>query len=71
VAVAEELRAALAAEDMATTLSETPFNVTCCFGVAQMKLEDLNGGSVFARADVALYRAKAGGRNRVELDGPP
>jgi two-component system, cell cycle response regulator len=67
--VAEELRKALAEESMEGHPPGTVFKVTCCFGVAQYRDEDADGGSVLARADVSLYRAKALGRNRVEFDG--
>jgi len=40
--------------------------VTCSFGVAQLASDD-NDDSFTRRADDALYRAKAQGRNRVEL----
>lgn len=68
VSVAEELRASIAAEMMTPVSSGEPFQITCCFGVAQLQNRDANGGSLLARADVALYRAKAMGRNRVESD---
>ena len=64
--VAEELRLALAAESLNPAGGGEPFHITCCFGVAQFQDRDLNGGSLLARADVALYRAKSAGRNRVE-----
>jgi diguanylate cyclase (GGDEF)-like protein len=68
--VAEGLRAALAAEPM--PLPEgTDLRVTCCFGVVEFSPSDPDAGSMLARADLALYRAKALGRNRVEFDGPP
>jgi two-component system cell cycle response regulator len=68
-AVAEELRKALAEEPMACPQSGQAFHVTSCFGVAQLRAEDADAGSLLARSDVALYRAKALGRNRVEIDG--
>lgn len=66
--VAEELRLALAGEPLSSVGAGAPFRITCCFGVAQLQERDLNGGSLLARADVALYRAKARGRNRVERE---
>jgi diguanylate cyclase (GGDEF)-like protein len=69
LAVAEELRKALAEEPMPSTQPGKVFHVSCCFGVAQLRSEDADAGSLLARADVALYRAKALGRNRVEFDG--
>jgi diguanylate cyclase (GGDEF)-like protein len=69
LAVAEELRKALAAEPMEGRSPDRSFRVTCCFGVAQLRAEDPDAGSLLARADVALYRAKALGRDRVEFDG--
>lgn len=47
--------------------------ITASFGVASLA-PDERGESLFARADAALYRAKAGGRNRVvgwDPDDPP
>jgi len=68
VGVAEELRSALASESLTPLGGGDPFHITCCFGVAQLQNRDVNGGSLLARTDVALYRAKALGRNRVESD---
>jgi len=68
VGVAEELRAAIASEALTPAGGGESFHITCCFGVAQLQTRDLNGGSLLARADVALYRAKSQGRNRVESD---
>jgi diguanylate cyclase (GGDEF)-like protein len=39
--------------------------ITCSFGVAAFEKEDTSD-SFMKRADIALYRAKAAGRNRVE-----
>jgi diguanylate cyclase (GGDEF)-like protein len=41
--------------------------VTASFGVALCRSED-TAATVLARADAALYRAKAGGRDRVEIE---
>lgn len=66
--VAEELRRSLAADSIAFSADQPPLQFTASFGVAQFKERDTNGGSLLARADVALYRAKAQGRNRVIYD---
>ena len=68
VTVAEGLRAALAAEPFLLP-SGLDLRVTCCFGVVDYTSNDVDGGSMLARADMALYRAKSLGRNRVEFDG--
>jgi PleD family two-component response regulator len=44
--------------------------VTLSAGVAEFRRGD-SVESLLARADAALYRAKAAGRNRVESDPPP
>jgi len=59
-ALAEKLRAAMQLQDWPAGLQ-----VTASFGVAGIDGgEDI--GEAIARADAALYRAKQGGRNRVE-----
>jgi diguanylate cyclase (GGDEF)-like protein len=68
LAAAEGLRSALAEEPIAGPSGEV-LRVTCCFGVTSYSAPDLDSGTFLARADAALYRAKAGGRNRVEFDG--
>lgn len=68
--------AALAlAERLRQKVGETPLMqdglaipVTVSIGVAVMKKEDSNADASLIRADKALYRAKEGGRNRVELE---
>jgi len=65
------------AERVRGALSERSFlgrdgdvvNVTCSFGVAQHRVSGTER-ELFAAADQALYRAKRGGKNRVELDAP-
>ncbi len=39
--------------------------LTCSLGIAERTAVDLEAGQLLARADAALYRAKAGGRDRV------
>lgn len=68
VSVAEDLRRSFHAESFAPCNGGEDFKAACCFGVVQLRNRDLSDGSLLARADVALYRAKAMGRNRVEVD---
>ncbi|WP_144290160.1 diguanylate cyclase [Ideonella sp. A 288] len=63
LAVGEHLREAVAAVDLSQWLGER--RVTVSVGVTLTQPGD-NLGAVLGRADGALYRAKAGGRNRVE-----
>ncbi|MDP1832180.1 MAG: GGDEF domain-containing protein [Geothrix sp.] len=61
-----------AAEDLRQALADQPLEledgqkilITCSLGVAEFKPGDTDGGTLLARADAALYGAKAGGRNR-------
>lgn len=66
--------AVIAAERLRGRLSGNPVNlrdgrvipgVTASIGVAELTLED-DAATLIARADAALYRAKANGRDRVE-----
>lgn len=64
--LADRIRLDLAARSIDIGTRE-PIRITASFGVA----EQAPGGNdtpreLFARADAAMYRAKAGGRNRVE-----
>lgn len=76
MAILPETSAALAlnaAEDLRLALSGHPVDLgegrfihaSCSLGVAELKPGDSDGGALLARADVALHRAKAEGRNRV------
>ncbi len=64
--------ALVVASDLCRALAESPVDLgngqllplTCSIGVAEFRSGDLDGGALLARADAALYGAKAGGRNR-------
>jgi diguanylate cyclase (GGDEF)-like protein len=61
---AERLRRAIAA--IAPAQSGVLHEITASFGVATLNAHDTSLDTLLARADAALYRAKDGGRNRVE-----
>lgn len=65
--VAEKLRQQIAAEAIVVKGGETGLTVTLSFGCSQFDgVESLD--QTINRADQALYRAKRGGRDRVEID---
>ena len=70
-ALAERIRRAVADKAFETTGSAEPLSVTVSIGVAEHRAggetedHEVAGLRLLARADVALYEAKAGGRNRV------
>jgi diguanylate cyclase (GGDEF)-like protein len=61
LSVAEQLRANLERETI--EYQGQVISATCSLGVAELDLAENNSGSLLARADAALYRAKANGRN--------
>jgi diguanylate cyclase (GGDEF)-like protein len=61
----EKLRAFVAASTLASIAP-----ITCSFGIAEY-VEGDTPDELISRADNALYRAKANGRNRVEIAFPP
>ncbi len=63
--VAETLRHEL--EDRPVRWHEEAIVVTASFGIAEMREDDVEVEGLVARADAALYRAKQGGRNRIEV----
>lgn len=63
--IAEQYRAYIA--DIPVVVDDEYITVTASFGVATLDESRVDGlDSLIARADAALYRAKANGRNRVE-----
>ncbi len=60
---AERLRKAIAT--MPVALPSGGLTITCSLGIAERTAADLDAGQLLARADAALYRAKARGRDRV------
>ncbi|MDP1832179.1 MAG: GGDEF domain-containing protein [Geothrix sp.] len=60
---AERLREAIATTPV--MLPSGGVTITCSLGIAERTAADLDAGQLMARADAALYQAKAGGRNRV------
>lgn len=66
VQIAERLRANVAALDLGGTAPG--LQATISLGVAQFEPRDATLKELVRRADIALYRAKANGRNRVEVE---
>lgn len=62
-AFAQRMRAAVAGSTV------EGHRVTISIGVAQLQADQSSVNEVLARADAAMYQAKALGRNRVEVDG--
>lgn len=68
VSLAEKLRERLQASDI--SVAGSSIRVTASFGVA-LASPGAPAAGALKRADEALYRAKAAGRNRVEMDKSP
>lgn len=69
VRVAERLRAAVSDGPLPTSAGPVPLTISG--GVVQLGSGDESLEALIERADRALYRAKALGRDRVEQAGPP
>lgn len=67
--IGERLRLAIADVPVVIDQSGTAIPVTVSVGLAVYLPGKDTAASLLERADQALYRAKRGGRNRVELDG--
>jgi diguanylate cyclase (GGDEF)-like protein len=68
IRVADDLRQAMVEDPVTLPGLGRQVHATCSLGVAELKESDPDAGSLLARVDVALYRAKTAGRNRVERD---
>jgi diguanylate cyclase (GGDEF)-like protein len=66
--IAERIRGRVAAS--ALEWGERSIEMTVSIGVATQQSNDQTIDDIMARADAALYRAKASGRNRVEHEQP-
>ncbi len=64
-----ETQAVTLAERLRTQVLDSTLGTTISIGVAEARTDDVDIGRVVERADAALYRAKASGRNRVERPG--
>ena len=63
--IAERMRANI--EAMPVTFNQQTIRFTISIGISLALDTDTNGAAVINRADTALYRAKAKGRNRIEI----
>jgi diguanylate cyclase (GGDEF)-like protein len=67
-ALAERIRTAVAERPFAGSDSHAPVSVTVSVGVAGTVAYAVDPDALLSRADAACYRAKEGGRNRVEAE---
>jgi two-component system cell cycle response regulator len=66
--VAERLRRRIAGEPFPIQQGTKLLNVTLSIGIAALSQPDDTAATILKRADLALYRAKRDGRNRVVAD---
>jgi diguanylate cyclase (GGDEF)-like protein len=64
VGLAERLRHHVASSPVSVASEDITYTVS--IGVTMINLQDMSPDDALARSDEALYRAKTGGRNRVE-----
>jgi diguanylate cyclase (GGDEF)-like protein len=70
VEVAERIRLAVEAREFRVETNEEPIRATVSIGVACMPADAVEATALIHAADVAVYAAKHGGRNRVERYTP-
>jgi diguanylate cyclase (GGDEF)-like protein/PAS domain S-box-containing protein len=63
--IAERMRAAIESERLRS--ANGVVRITSSFGIALSDLKDPDWKRIYGRADAALYRAKVGGKNRIEF----
>lgn len=68
VAIGEKIRQTVSATPVDLGAAGAPLPLTISVGVAAFHADTDSGETLTARADAALYRAKEGGRNRVEFE---
>ena len=69
--VAERVRARIAATEIPLGTGKESLTVSVSIGVATMPTHAGNANALISAADMALYRAKRAGKNRVEVAVPP
>jgi diguanylate cyclase (GGDEF)-like protein/PAS domain S-box-containing protein len=69
LSVAERLHRTILNTEFATPAG--PVRTDCSIGVAMMRADDISIDGAIARADSALYQAKAAGRGRVVMEPSP
>jgi diguanylate cyclase (GGDEF)-like protein/putative nucleotidyltransferase with HDIG domain len=65
VAIAERIRRAVADEEFEIETSSEPIRATVSFGIAAFPSDGTDANELVHQADLAVYRAKLQGRNRV------
>jgi len=63
----DEIRATIEKHSFVISTSATPISATMSFGIAGRQGQDINMTELVHNADLALYHAKANGRNRVYI----
>ncbi|MDP3519385.1 MAG: diguanylate cyclase [Hydrogenophaga sp.] len=66
---AERIRSAMQDMPVSAPGLEAPLRITVSVGVATLSVLQADADALFKAADTAMYRAKEGGRNRVEVAG--